>query len=120
MRLHNPSQVEIEPLSSDSKDMAVKKTPSFMTLFLCSETCRGIMYLLQDICTHDMLPINGSDLVLHRGAAITMSVHVYDLAHLLLVLLASMIVVTSSTLPRARAVCGPMLHIVSQAALSPV
>jgi hypothetical protein len=48
-----------------------------------------------------MLPINISNLVLHRGATVTMSVHVYDLAHLLLVLLASMVVITGSPLPRA-------------------
>lgn len=48
-----------------------------------------------------MLPINISDPVLHRGATITMSVHVYDLAHLLLVLLASVVIIASSPLPRA-------------------
>lgn len=64
-----------------------------------------------------MLPINISDLVLHlhRGATI----HVDDLAHLLLVLLASM-VVTSSPLPWAGVVCRSVLHVISQAALPPV
>lgn len=94
-------EVKIEPLSSNRQEGAVKKTPSFMAIFQCSKTCRGIMYLLQDICTRNMLPINISDLVLHRGATITMSVHVYDLAHLLLVLLASMVIVARPSLPRA-------------------
>jgi hypothetical protein len=48
-----------------------------------------------------MLPINISGLVLHGRATITMSIHVYDLAHLLLVLLASMVIVAGSPLPRA-------------------
>ena len=94
-------EMKIEPPSSNRQEGAVKKTPSFMTIFQCSKTCRGIMYLLQDICTHNMLPINISNLVLHGRATITMSVHVYDLAHLLLVLLASMVVIASSPLPRA-------------------
>lgn len=70
---------------------------------------------IQDICTRDMLSINISGLVLHRGATI----HVDDLVHLPLVLLASMIV-TSSSLPRASVVRRPMLHVVSQTAFSPV
>lgn len=54
---------------------------------------------IQDICTRNMLPINILDLVLHRGA--TMTIHVDYFTHLLLVLLASMVVVAGSSLPRA-------------------
>ena len=60
-----------------------------------------------------MLPIDTSNLVLHREATVTMSVHVYDLAHLLLVLLASMVIVPSSPLPRAGVVGRPLLHVIS-------
>lgn len=62
-----------------------------------------------------MLPINISDLVLHRGATI----HVDDLVHLPLVLLASMIV-TGSSLPGAGVICRSVLHVISQTTLPPV
>ena len=64
-----------------------------------------------------MLPMIISDLVLHRGA--TMTVHIDNLAHLLLVLLASM-VIASSSLPWAGVVCRSVLYIIAQTAFPPI
>lgn len=64
-----------------------------------------------------MFPINISDLVLHRGATVT--IHVNDLAHLLLVLLAS-VVVASSSLPWAGVVSRTVLYIIAQTAFSSI
>lgn len=67
-----------------------------------------LSYAWQRLCTRNMLPIIISVLVLHRGA----TVHIDDLAHLLLVLLAS-ILIPGSSLPRARVVGRPLVNVVA-------
>ena len=59
-----------------------------------------------------------SDLVRHIGATVT--VHINDLAHLLLVLLLASMVIASSSLPWTSVVCSALLPIIAHAALAPV
>ena len=49
-----------------------------------------------------------------------MTVHINDLAHLLLVLLLASMVVASSSLPWTSVVCSALLPIIAHAALAPV